>query len=207
VYVHSANTTVINNIFYHPIAGWAIQTANGFSGTIANNTFYGAHPTRDGHIMLWGTNSNVIIRNNIFAKPRNYAIVYCSATFSGSSRFDHNISYGVKGFNAGDQCLLRSSGLDTIAQAFNGIVDPLLMDPPSDFRLLPGSPAIGGGVCVSEAQTDFDGVPRSSESAYDVGAYNFSADLTAKRGYLPPGDARALGAPGKPADPRRKPLK
>src|ERR1035437_7497738 len=30
IYVHSTNTNIINNIFYHPIVGYDIQTASGF---------------------------------------------------------------------------------------------------------------------------------------------------------------------------------
>ena len=83
LYLHSQNTTIVNNVFYQPIAGWGIQTASGFSGLIANNTFHGPHVSREGQIMLWDPNGSVTIRNNIFYAPRTQAIT--SYTFSSSS--------------------------------------------------------------------------------------------------------------------------
>ena len=96
LYLHSRNTTIVNNIFYRPISGWAIQTASGFGGLIANNTFHGPHPTREGHIMLWDPNYSVTIRNNIFYSPRSQAITsYAFSLYSGSScSVDNNIVYG-----------------------------------------------------------------------------------------------------------------
>ena len=69
LYLHSQATIVVNNVFYQPIAGWGIQTASGFSGLIANNTFHGAHAGREGQLMLWDSNGSVTIRNNIFYAP------------------------------------------------------------------------------------------------------------------------------------------
>lgn len=166
LYLRSKNTTIINNIFYRPISGWAIQTAEGFSGLIANNTFAFPHPTSDGHIVLWGQNGDVTIRNNIFYRPRNSGIaVFEFSLYPGSvCTIDHNILYG-----AGDM-LDNSSPCSVTATT---IADPDLANtaqPPFDFHLQPGSPAIGKGVDIPVVLFDIDGTARPP-GAYDLGAY------------------------------------
>jgi len=66
LYLHGSNFTVTNNLFYNIGRGWAIQMADGLSNVlIANNTFAFANGSR-GQIMMWETQSNVAIQNNIF---------------------------------------------------------------------------------------------------------------------------------------------
>ena len=138
LYLHSQATVIVNNLFYEPIAGWGIQTASGFSGLIANNTFLGPHVTREGQIMLWDPNGSVIIRNNIFYLPRTQAIT--SYTFSSTSCVaDHNMVYGASSLGAPSPCSASNNWLNT---------DPLLANgsyAPYDFHLRAGSPAIDSG--------------------------------------------------------------
>jgi uncharacterized protein (TIGR03437 family) len=165
LYVFGQNHTIVNNIFHGPITGWGVQTARGFSGLIANNTFAFEMRNNGGHIMLWDINADVIIRNNIFYSPTgNYAINSYDLTVSGTCSIDHNMVYGgVIGAPAG--C---------------AIVDNLSADPgfvnaaavPYDFRLKAGSPAIGAGVDMPAAGVDFNG-SRRAPGAYDLGAYQY----------------------------------
>jgi hypothetical protein len=165
LYLHSQETIIVNNVFYQPIEGWGIQTASGFSGLIANNTFHGPHVSREGQIMLWDSNGSVTIRNNIFYAPRTRAITNSSFRPAGCT-IDHNIVFpaGVSlgsppGCSIGDNLLGKN---------------PMLHDPvnlPYCFALSPGSPAIDAGAEVPEAATDRVGAHRPQGSAYDIGAY------------------------------------
>lgn len=166
LYLRSTNTTIINNIFYRPISGWPIQTARGFSGLIANNTFAFAHPSSNGAIVLWGENGDVTIRNNIFYLPKGSAITVTGwSLFDGSAcTIDHNLIYGVSDvLDADAPCSVSA----------NRVADPMLANttrPPFDFHLLPGSPAIASGVDVPGVTTDIEGNARPA-GANDIGAY------------------------------------
>jgi hypothetical protein len=170
LYLHSQNSTIVNNVFYQPIQGWGIQTASGFSGLIANNTFHGANVSREGHIMLWESNGSVIIRNNIFYAPRGQAITH-SRFSSTNCMVDHNIVYGAGvSLGAPFTCSSDNNRLN---------MDPMLVNPanaPFDLHLRRGSPAIGTGAAVPAAPTDLDAVARPQNGAYDVGAFQYHGD-------------------------------
>jgi hypothetical protein len=170
LYLHSQATVVVNNVFYQPIAGWGIQTASGFSGLIANNTFHGPHASREGQLMLWDSNGSVTIRNNIFYASRTQAIT--SSNFRPAScAIDHNLVFPA-GVSLG-----APSGCSTGDNLLGA--DPLLNNPasmPYGFSLNLGSPAIDAGADVPEALTDLVGVHRPQGNAYDIGAYEFAAE-------------------------------
>jgi hypothetical protein len=183
MYMHSQNTVIINNVCYQRIQGWCIQTASGFTGTIANNTFHGAQSSAiygrpggtAGQIVLWDFNPGVIIRNNIFYGPNASAIAISRLTgvTPATCAIDHNIVYGhgvsMTNREISDICSVGSNLLGT---------DPLFVNvatAPYDFHLQPGSPAIQTGAFVIKVKTDFDGWPRPDDSAFDVGAYQFTA--------------------------------
>lgn len=169
LYIYGSNVTVMNNVFYNLQAGWAIQISPGVSNhLIANNTFSGANPQRDGQIELWGSHSNIIIRDNIFYNPRNYAIDKYQDQESGSS-IDHNLVYG-----ATDIIGSSTSGL-SLSNNTTG-ADPLFVNPSAyDFHLSPGSPAAGAGVAVPECTTDMDDSQRPINGAYSLGAYELAS--------------------------------
>jgi Right handed beta helix region len=168
LYLHGSNFTVINNIFYNIGRGWSIQMADGLNNVvIANNTFAFANGNR-GQIMMWNTQSNVVIQNNIFFQPAGYAIIRFRSSVSNCS-IDHNLVFGPPAMMA------DSTGctLDTTNQIG---ADPMLANgwlPPYDFHLLAGSPAIGAGISAPGVSSDSDGNPRPSGSAQDIGAYAF----------------------------------
>lgn len=95
LYIRGYNFTVVNNTFYNNTRGWAIQLADGASNVlIANNTFAVPNPDKDGHIMLWNTQSNLTIQNNTFYNPRGYAIDRYASNVN-ACMVDHNRVFGA----------------------------------------------------------------------------------------------------------------
>ena len=45
--------------------------------------------------MFWGANAGIVIRNNIFYRPKQFAMNQYAAEISGSV-FDHNLIYGAR---------------------------------------------------------------------------------------------------------------
>jgi len=182
LYLHVSGAAVVNNIFYAPISGWALQTADGFSGLIALNTFAFPMQNNGGHIMLWGANSSLTIRDNIFYDPAGAIAINTSALdIAGGCSVDHNlVTGGTAGFAPG--C---ASSDNILADA--GLVDA--MTQPYDFHLLPDSPAIDAGVPVPSVTADFDGALRPQGAAPDIGAYEFPSSVPPaanRRTPLPP---------------------
>lgn len=169
LYLHGSNYTVINNIFYNIPHGWSIQTADGLSNIlIANNTF--AFPNgggQDGQIMLWDTQSNLTIRDNIFYAPQNYAITRYTSSINGCS-IDHNIVYGASGMMADSSgCTLGSIQIGA---------DPMFLNissAPYDFHVQAGGPGIDTGMNIATVSTDFDLNPRPQGSSADIGAFEY----------------------------------
>jgi len=167
LYLHTQRSTVVNNVFYGPISGWCIQTASGFSGLIANNTFQGAPPTDEGgQIMLWSRNGSVVVSNNIFYKPRLYAITTWEFS-STSCHIDNNIVAGGASMarSGAAICTAARNRLNTDPKFVNGLAAPF------DFRLRSDSPAIDAGISIPDATVDADGTRRPQGAAVDVGAF------------------------------------
>lgn len=174
LYLHSTNTTVKNNVFYGTIAGWGVQTAIGFSGLIANNTFAFSSPNTGGQLMLWDVaGGNITVQNNLFYQPpQGFAVNTCALVVS-SLVMDHNMIYG--GVVGPTETCGRStpsfSGANT-----NNSSNPLFNNlSGGDFHLLSGSPAINTGLTVGSVPVDHDGVARPQGGAYDIGAFEFSS--------------------------------
>jgi len=185
IYTHGTNSVISNNVFYTVYNGWHIQTASGFSGTIANNVFFGPNPfsNQSGQIMIWSSQGSVTIRNNIFYGARNNGIQIYNASFSGACTIDRNIVY-----TPGASVALVSSLPSACSQSLNQVnVDPKLTAPalPNwNFTPLAGSPAIDRGAAASGVTADFNGVTRPVGAAWDIGAYetggaSSTADTTA----------------------------
>jgi hypothetical protein len=168
LYVYNGPYVITNSLFYNNSAGWGIQVSPGTHDTaIRNNTFAYSNPQQDGQIMLWGNNSNIVIQNNLFYKPRNYAIATWQASET-NTLIDTNI--------------ICCSGIGVIDNAGSGVVmsnqtlntDPTFVSPSTyDFHLQSTSPAIDGGVAIASITADLDAVPRPQGLGYDLGAYEF----------------------------------
>jgi hypothetical protein len=171
LYLHSSNSTIINNVFYSLPSGWGVQTASGFSGVIENNTFAFPMSTQVGQLMLWDVNGDVTIRNNIFYQPLSTAIT--TYGFSPTScTIDHNLIYGTS-------TVINGSGCNVSNTIF---ADPKLVNAtttPYDFSLQAGSPAIDAGATLAGVTTDFNGVSRPQGLGYDIGAYEYVSSSSA----------------------------
>lgn len=173
IYTHGT-MTITNNVFYTMTNGWHIQTAAGFGGTIANNTFYGpATGGKPGQVKLWGAAKSMTIRNNIFYNTRSVGISVLSVTSSGGCSIDHNIVY-----TPGASVAMIESLPSGCTQSSNKLnVDPKLVNPTAggDYHLNAGSPAIDAGAAVSGVTTDLAGAKRPAGAALDVGAYEYGS--------------------------------
>ena len=168
LYLHGSNFTVTNNLFYNIPHGWSIQAADGLSNIlIANNTF--AFPQgggQNGQIMLWNTQSNLTIENNIFYNPLGYAITRYTSTVT-TCAIDHNLVFGAPAMMA------DATGC-TLGVTQTG-VDPDFVNPttaPYDFHLQASSPAIGSGISLPQVTSDLAGLARTTGSS-DLGAYQY----------------------------------
>lgn len=176
IYTHGLNMVITNNVFYNALNGWHIQTASGFSGTIANNTFFGpnTYPGKVGQIVVWDPEGAVAIRNNIFYNPGGVAIANVGVSFT-SCAIDHNLVYS----RTATVGLIDTTpaGCSVASNILNK--DPLLTTPtvPAfDFHLQAGSPAIGAGVILAAVPADFGGAARGSRN--DLGAFQYGGAAT-----------------------------
>lgn len=166
LYLYSASTTIINNIFRAPITGWGVQTANGFSGLIAFNTFALSMDNNGGLLMLWDQNGSITIRNNIFYSPHlGFAINISGLQINGGCSIDHNLVFGG-----------TIGSVPVCSSTSNLSGDPMFINvqrTPYNFHLQAGSAAIGQGLPITGINYDFDGDPRPQTSAPDIGAFQF----------------------------------
>ena len=157
--------TIRNNVFYNFKRGWAIQryATSGYRVAglkILNNTFVGANPYREGHIILATATSGLQIENNIFYNPQGGGVLVDDGSLSGTVRA--NVTYG------GSATVGGTGGL-TVSGNWNN-TDPRFISS-SNFRLQSGSPAVDVGLRLSEVARDADGVARPQGGGHDVGAY------------------------------------
>jgi hypothetical protein len=105
--------------------------------------------------------TNSRIGNNIFSQVNGSMVTYYTG-YSPSSgmTIDHNLFYASGSYNPNNVY-----GTNYIK------ANPLLVNPPIDFSLQAGSPAIGAGSSVGAPTTDFIGTIRASPPC--IGAYEF----------------------------------
>ncbi len=164
IYLYGNNVTIQNNVFYNLMAGWGVQVSPGAQNcTIVNNTFSGANPRRDGQIEVWGYHSNLVIANNIFNGPANYAIDSYEASEAGSQAYNNMVAPGAG---------LIGTPIPGMTVANNQVgVNPQFVNASAyNFHLLPSSPAIGVGAILAGVLADFDGNLRPP---FSVGAFNY----------------------------------
>ena len=164
---------VHNNVIAHVGAGpdpsgtGASYACVGVSGTSAevpnvevyNNTLYdcGARGNADsGGFNLY---IPVRLRNNILRQVNSESYLAPNGGNCSLVSGTNNLWFG-----AGDPP--SCSNLTT-----NVTGDPLFFNPPQDFHLQMGSPAIDSGVTIPELVVDIDGITRPQGSAYDLGAF------------------------------------
>ena len=178
IYAKGVNITVINNIFYNISKGWSIQTSDGSSGwLIANNTFVGPS-SGNGQIMLWNTNTNIRIQNNIFYNPKNVAIEQYESSVKDCT-VDHNMVFSASDGRSDTKVRTLAADRLSVCAGMNQVgVDPGFVNvtqQPYDFHLRPGSPGISAGVPIADVTVDFDGVTRPQGHPPSLGAYEPSS--------------------------------
>ncbi|HET8799091.1 MAG TPA: right-handed parallel beta-helix repeat-containing protein [Thermoanaerobaculia bacterium] len=174
----SSDNRIVNNI----VTGtrWGFYYGNFQNGgglkntTIANNTFYRTAQeilriTQDAH-------ANSVVENNIFQQSGGLGPAYSG----GGVTFRNNNWYGV---NAGPA-----------AGAGDVYGNPTLANPGGfsarDYKILPGSAALGGAVALPLVAVDYFGSPRATP--IDIGAHQLGSASTPPP---PPADTQAPSAP------------
>ena len=172
---------IINNIFYNNKSGWAIHLYSGrrlasSNISVLNNTFAFENANRRGHILLYGSTSNLLIANNIFYAPTILGInVHISRSITyANCVVKNNLTYGgvtIMGPEDDKGDIMRGipSGFSISNNLDN--TDPKMVSASTfNFALTAESPAINAGFDV-ELATDF------SENARvglpDIGAIEY----------------------------------
>jgi hypothetical protein len=168
LYLQGTGFTVVNNVFYNLNRGWAIQAADGLQNVlVANNTFASFGQTGRGLIMLWNTQSNLSIRNNIFYQQWSGPVIDRYQSIVSSCSIGNNIVHGASVIIGNPNvCALQ----DNVA------ADPTFVNvaaEPYDFHLRPRSPAIRAGLPLPQVTADLDGIPRDRTVPPSIGAYEF----------------------------------
>lgn len=152
--------TITNSVFAGNTPGGAAPdgTAIAASGdiTIVNSTI-SANRVRPFKTAL-AVNGNVVIVNTIAWGNLGQGSARDLQTFGGVSL---------------QNCLVGESSGPLVDLGGNLNADPLLVGPPDDVHLGPGSPAIDTGTCSGAPLVDFEGDPRPTGGSCDIGADEF----------------------------------
>jgi hypothetical protein len=198
-------------------AGYAFNAAQmlntdfaGFSGTIANNTI--AYAMSGSGIVLWDAGSGsggnnpaamqgIVVENNILYE--NCQIAACTVSginfMAGAigARVRNNVFYAsgtgstafIQGGTSGSTFnadILTVNSLTTNPNMRNA---PATLPASPDFRLQATSPAAidRGSNLLGQVVVDFSGIRRPQGAGYDIGAYEFSSNVTS---LAPPANLR-----------------
>jgi hypothetical protein len=106
--------------------------------------------------------NDIVIANNIIVGTTGALILYDD--YPTEVTIDYNLFYA----SYYDE--------DNVYGANYIQANPLLVNPPGDFRLQSGSPAIDAGSATFAPSTDYAGVSRPQGAGYDIGAYEYTGD-------------------------------
>lgn len=160
------NVRVYNNIVYNN-AAIGLHVAGYSTGPIDNITLINNDVYNNGLVDSWGggiymqygSATNVVIRNNIISKNRNYQM---ASAASANAAITNNL---IDGYIGG---LDETKGTDYVEG------NPKFVNPVSaDFHLQSTSPAIDNGSSFNAPNVDFDGNSRPQGAGYDIGSYEF----------------------------------
>lgn len=178
-----SNNIIRNNVLYGNgfdpginITAAAIILSSGSNNQAYNNVIYGNNNGIQLDYSPAGANHKVY--NNTIYGNTNFGIT----NGTDGAQIKNNIIYGngiaiqKVGTNtayANNLCGGSGTGCDRVG-------DPRFTNTSAhDFTLLQASPAVDAGATISAVTTDLSGVARPQGSAYDIGAYEYHAALTA----------------------------
>ncbi len=175
LYLRGSNVTIVNNVFYNIRSGWSIQSASGADNwVIANNTFAFPNPDREGHIVLWEDNNNIVIANNIFYEPQDAGVRVNPCSDKSNIVMRNNISTEEIMIDTGSDNF--SCGAVTLSNNMPN-TDPGLANPSqNNFELSSSSPAINKADSSTSPSLDQTGAPRTAGSGPDIGAFEFGSE-------------------------------
>jgi hypothetical protein len=136
---------------------------------IVNNTFHGnGAPEWGGGILLDNAElKEAIVRNNLVSQNSVWQIYALETIPTENYRIDHNLIDGFRG----------SQPQETRGESFVEGEARFVDAAGEDFHLLKDSPAIDAGFAANAPSEDFDGLARPQGAAYDIGAYEYAADV------------------------------
>lgn len=203
------NCTVRNNVCRVPAASYVFngnvrmsgpatklpQVAYIFENNVLHNTNVAGDCVK--FVVDTGTweGGSVTAYNNIFYSDASgsHTLLGFYAPYAGNITCDYNYYYGPS-FAAGAQFIgidttfytlaqWKVAGYDTNSPGFaGGSGDPKLNAPASmDYTLQAASPAINAGVDLSGSFTN-DAAGNTRSAPWEIGAYNYTASVTAARG-------------------------
>lgn len=188
VHVHGINleanapnyATVTNNIIYHVLGGWGIQSQHAASGTtgdtISNNLIFSNGTGGIVFVDAGGANDYNVVTNNIIVgngsdHPKYGIYEYNTGTHDV---YANNDLYGNEGgsyyFVYGSQ----TGGISVDPTAGTTFVN-YQPDGTGDYDLRSGSPAIDAGTEKGSPNHDFDGGARPVNGVPDIGPYEFGS--------------------------------
>ena len=165
----AGNITIRNNLFHDTHHGWGVQMYPGSLSNVQllNNTFASCNESKSYTcIVLDATISSSAIKNNLFYNPPGGKTIE-AAGFNGAITIGNNLTSGNAMHDQGS----TPAGMTLQANLLS--TNPLLMSPPSNFRLQSSSPAVNAGEALSSVTLDHDGNPRPNNGAWDIGAFEY----------------------------------
>jgi parallel beta-helix repeat protein len=160
----NGNTFRNNCVHHNGKAGLYIGT--GSDNTAYNNVL--VHNATG--VIAVGTRTR-LYNNTIVSNGSRGIVVRGSQAESRNNIVD---SHGAEIVNEGSGAIFSNNLCDTGGGVCQYIGTPSFVDASGgDYHLQSHSPAIDSGMMLSAVKTDFDGVQRPQDAAYDIGAYEF----------------------------------
>lgn len=184
------NVRIFNNVIYNMNASGITITQRpppydyGIRRNIEiyNNTIYKVRFNGGAGIYITAKDiSNIVVRNNVvYMNNYNGSITAASSALLPYIKANNNLVYGPKYCSqAYPNCVEISNNPAGYPDIYGNVTaDPMFINLTTpDLHLQSTSPAINFGVLVSWITTDFDGKTRPQGSAFDAGAYEYSANV------------------------------
>jgi len=164
-FVNTSSPRITNNIFEHnPCRAIDLSLPEGTAPSVINNTIV----DNDGGIYVDArvpTTAHTYRNNLVVGNIVGWEVAFLNA--GNAPTWDHNDLFGNTTNVVGIA--------DPTGTAGNISADPAFADATTDdYHLTPASPAVDAGSSVDAPAVDFDGTPRPSGAAADLGAYELA---------------------------------